>query len=104
LVDLVLQFTLIFNQLDEIGFYPFVEDLIRTIVVPFSKTYFPHEKPFQFDAHHSFIVRYKVGEDIDLAKHVDDSEVTVNVCLGKEFEGTFKYIYQRLLCVYICLF
>jgi hypothetical protein len=33
-------------------------------------------------------VRYKAGEDVKLSLHVDDSEVTLNVCLGKDFEGT----------------
>jgi hypothetical protein len=61
-------------------------------VVPFCKVYFPTEKPYQFDAHHSFVVRYKVGADVDLAKHVDDSEVTVNVCLGREFDGMLPFI------------
>jgi len=42
------------------------------------------------DDHHSFIVEYKargVG-DVKLNLHVDDSELTLNVCLGREgFEG-----------------
>merc|ERR1719231_1610739 len=37
--------------------------------------------------HHSFIVRYKVGEDLGLDMHTDDSDVTYNICLGKEFSG-----------------
>jgi len=32
-------------------------------------------------------VQYKIGEDLDLDFHYDDAEVTLNVCLGKEFEG-----------------
>lgn len=37
--------------------------------------------------HHAFIVRYKVGEDVDLAKHIDRSDVTLNVCLGTSWTG-----------------
>jgi hypothetical protein len=33
-------------------------------------------------------VQYKLREDKKLDFHYDDSEVTLNVCLGKEFEGT----------------
>jgi hypothetical protein len=33
-------------------------------------------------------VKYKIGEDLDLKEHVDDSEVTLNVSLGKSFAGT----------------
>ena len=41
----------------------------------------------RLDRHHSFIVRYKQGEDAGLDMHTDDSDVTFNVCLGKEFTG-----------------
>lgn len=40
-----------------------------------------------FDRHHTFVVRYKVGEDLGLDMHTDDSDVTFNVCLGKDFKG-----------------
>ena len=39
----------------------------------------------------SVFSRYKIGEDVDLSEHVDDSEITLNVCLGKEFEGGTLY-------------
>jgi len=32
-------------------------------------------------------VKYKIGEDLSLEEHVDDSEVTLNVSLGKTFVG-----------------
>lgn len=32
-------------------------------------------------------VTYKIGEDLDLATHIDSSDITINVCLGKEFTG-----------------
>ena len=34
-----------------------------------------------------FLVRYAVGQDLQLARHRDNSKVTLNVNLGKEFEG-----------------
>ena len=36
---------------------------------------------------HAFTVQYKHGEDLSLDMHTDDSDVTCNVCLGKEFMG-----------------
>ena len=30
--------------------------------------------------------RYKAGEDVGLDMHEDDSDVTLNVCLGKEMQ------------------
>ncbi len=35
-------------------------------------------------------VQYKLGEDLKLDFHYDESEVTLNVCLGKEFVGIVK--------------
>ena len=41
----------------------------------------------QFSSHHSFMVQYRQGEDLGLDMHHDDSDVTLNVCLGREFTG-----------------
>ena len=40
-----------------------------------------------FDGHHSFMVQYKAGQDLGLDMHTDDSDVTFNVCLGRNFTG-----------------
>ena len=41
------------------------------------------------DGQHVFSVRYKAEEDLSLDLHTDDSEVTLNACLGKPgFEGS----------------
>ena len=37
-----------------------------------------------FDDHHSFCVSYKPDEDRGLDMHTDNSDVTLNVCLGRE--------------------
>ena len=34
------------------------------------------------------MVKYKSGEDRGLDMHIDDSDVTLNVCLGREFTGS----------------
>jgi len=43
------------------------------------------------DDHHAFIVQYKITEDLDLGFHYDESEITINVCLGKTFTGGTLY-------------
>ena len=46
----------------------------------------------RLDSWHAFTVRYKPGEDIELARHMDESEVTLNLCLGLEFQhGTLYF-------------
>jgi hypothetical protein len=46
-----------------------------------------------FASQHTFTIRYKAGEDIKLATHVDASTVTLNVCLGKAFAGGQLYFH-----------
>jgi hypothetical protein len=31
--------------------------------------------------HHGFVVSYEMGKDVSLGFHVDDAEVTLNLCL-----------------------
>lgn len=46
-----------------------------------------------FSSHHSFSIRYEVGQDVSLATHVDSSDLTVNVCLGAQFVGGQLYFH-----------
>ncbi|KAM7269652.1 hypothetical protein ACFE04_025149 [Oxalis oulophora] len=39
------------------------------------------------DAHNGCVVEYEIDRDVELGFHVDDSEVTLNVCIGREFSG-----------------
>ena len=34
-----------------------------------------------------FVVKYKIGEDVDLAEHFDNAEVTLNVSISDDHEG-----------------
>mmetsp|Transcript_21650 Transcript_21650/g.51719 ORF Transcript_21650/g.51719 Transcript_21650/m.51719 type:complete len:351 (+) Transcript_21650:65-1117(+) len=72
--------------LNEIGMRDMITQLQQQYLLPIAKTLFPVEGS-QFDFHHSFIVKYKQGEDLGLDMHTDDSDVTFNVCLGREFTG-----------------
>ena len=40
---------------------------------------------------YGFVVRYATDEDRELAEHSDTSNVTLNVCLGREFIGGSLY-------------
>eukprot|EP01118_Nematostelium_gracile_P017231 TRINITY_DN72_c0_g1_i1.p1 TRINITY_DN72_c0_g1~~TRINITY_DN72_c0_g1_i1.p1 ORF type:complete len:348 (-),score=86.27 TRINITY_DN72_c0_g1_i1:47-1069(-) len=75
--------------LDDFGFYPFFEKL-REYIMPLSELLYG-ERGSKLDSHHAFIVQYKLTEDRDLDFHYDDSEVTLNICLGKQFEGGTLY-------------
>lgn len=71
-----------------LGFQSMITEMIKKCVTPLAKHLFPDYGGANLDSHHAFIVRYKIGEDLDLSTHTDDSEVTLNVCLGKDFTGT----------------
>lgn len=71
--------------LNEIGWRPMVDILQDHVLAKISARWWKHIAPF--DDHHTFIVRYKEGEDLGLDMHTDDSDVTFNLCLGKEFTG-----------------
>jgi hypothetical protein len=76
--------------MDEVGFKPMMTELRRRLT-PLLALLFPHWMGDRIDHHHSFVVRYKIGEDLDLARHMDESEITINVNLGREFEGGEVY-------------
>jgi len=71
-------------MLDDFGFEIVLDELVSKIVNPLSKIVYPYL--LHLDSHHGFIVEYQMGKDVKLNFHVDDSEVTLNVCLGKQFE------------------
>ena len=60
-----------------------MEERLRDLLVE-------HFEPFEaatLDHHHSYLVQYGRELDEDLGFHVDDSEVTLNLCLGEDFSG-----------------
>jgi hypothetical protein len=76
--------------LADMGLNGVIDKMCSKYLFPLSALFFPESKGFlgeKLEQHHTFLVKYKIGEDLDLSTHVDDSEVTLNVCLGKEFSG-----------------
>jgi hypothetical protein len=72
--------------LEALGFGTLLED-VRKRVAPLAERLLPQFARGELDAHHSYVVDYSSRTDEELGFHVDDSEVTVNVCLGDEFHG-----------------
>ncbi|XP_057960507.1 2-oxoglutarate and iron-dependent oxygenase domain-containing protein CP2-like isoform X2 [Malania oleifera] len=73
--------------LDDFGLETMLDKLMDDFIRPLSKVFFPEVGGSSLDSHHGFVVEYGMDRDVDLGFHVDDSEVTLNVCLGKEFSG-----------------
>lgn len=69
-----------------------ISEWMQILVEPISKLLFSKELQLPnnvswFHSYHAFIVKYKLGEDVDLDEHQDSSIVTINLCLGKQFTG-----------------
>jgi hypothetical protein len=76
--------------LDDFGFDEVLDQFMLHYVNPMSKIIFPAISD-KLNRHHGFIVEYQVGKDTKLDFHVDDSEVTINLCLGETFTGGDLY-------------
>jgi len=73
--------------INEIGMRPMVTRLQRDILQPIARLLFPRHGS-SLDSHHAFMVQYRAEEDAALDMHHDDSDVTFNICLGRNFSGS----------------
>lgn len=69
----------------------FLNRLREDYITPITRLLFPECGGDCLDSHKAFIVKYKTDEDVDLNYHYDNAEVTLNVCLGKQFEDGALY-------------
>ena len=80
--------------LDDIGLRAVLAELRQHIIAPLAQQLL-HSLPGidSIDHHHAFVVQYAASDsngvgDSDLGFHYDESEATLNVCLGREgFKG-----------------
>mmetsp|Transcript_23209 Transcript_23209/g.54774 ORF Transcript_23209/g.54774 Transcript_23209/m.54774 type:complete len:306 (-) Transcript_23209:8-925(-) len=79
--------------LSNLGFQEgLLQPLMRLVVKPLARELWPEwVDPKDCNETYGFVVRYRIGEDVELAEHADTSNVTLNVCLGKEFGGGELY-------------
>ncbi|KAM7271741.1 hypothetical protein ACFE04_030955 [Oxalis oulophora] len=73
--------------LDDFGMETMLDKFMKDFISPLSKVFFAEVGGCSLDAHHGYVVEYGVDRDTELGFHVDDSEVTLNVCIGIEFSG-----------------
>ncbi|XP_050226008.1 2-oxoglutarate and iron-dependent oxygenase domain-containing protein CP2-like [Mercurialis annua] len=73
--------------LDDFGLENMLDKLMDEYLRPISRLFFPEVGGLTLDSHHGFVVEYGVDRDVDLGFHVDDSEITLNACLSKQFVG-----------------
>jgi hypothetical protein len=69
-----------------IGLERLMDSLQAAVVAPIAAALFGSEGQ-SLDHHHAFVVQYKPSEDKGLDMHTDACDVTLNVCLGRDFTG-----------------
>ncbi|XP_073226664.1 2-oxoglutarate and iron-dependent oxygenase domain-containing protein CP2-like isoform X2 [Cicer arietinum] len=77
--------------LDDFGLQTMLNKLMEYFICPLSKVFYAEIGGSTLDSHHGFIVECGLHRDVETEFHVDDSEVTLNVCLGRQFTGGELY-------------
>jgi hypothetical protein len=81
--------------LDAFGYSAALQELVEQVIQPLASRLFPQVGGDALDHHHGFVVDYSDETDHDLSYHADDSEVTLNLCLGERFTGGDLYFRGR---------
>lgn len=77
--------------LNEFGFYKILNKIVKVLLEPLVEILYNQVK-IPFISQHSFIVSYEMNKDLKLKSHVDDSKVTLNLCLERKFKkGELKF-------------
>lgn len=80
---------------EPMGLLPAITRIRHRVVNPFAADLFPEFKPLERD--YAFSATYGPGLDRRLGFHVDDSDVTLNACLGRSYTGG-EVIFQGRRC------
>jgi len=81
--------------INDIGFEEFTTLIMKQFITPMTSHLFGESWSSKCETNHSFVVKYSLGEDIQLKDHKDISDITLNVCLGKSFTGSKLHFYGR---------
>ncbi|KAG4398038.1 hypothetical protein AAZX31_10G255100 [Glycine max] len=83
--------------LDDFAFEAMLDRFMCDFIRPISQVFYPELGGSSLDSHHGFVVEYGINKDVELGLHEDEAEVTLNVCLGKEFSGG-ELFFQGVRC------
>ncbi|KAG7532887.1 Prolyl 4-hydroxylase alpha subunit [Arabidopsis thaliana x Arabidopsis arenosa] len=73
--------------LDDFGLDIMLTQLMEDFIFPICKVFFPKVCGAMFDSPRGFFIENGEDRDAELGFHVEDSEITLNVCLSKQGEG-----------------
>jgi len=81
------------TKVSQVGFDRAVKTMINDHVSPLIAALFPELNGVEFDVYPK-LMTYEVGRNEDWPVHIDGDLATVNICLGKEFQGTDLRIFN----------
>jgi len=81
-------------RVSQFGFDGSVKTMIDEYVAPLIRILFPQLKETEFEVYPK-LMTYALGRNEDWPIHADGDIATLNVCLGKEFEGADLRIYDK---------
>lgn len=84
-------------QLAQVGLEALAQSLCADVVQPLAGALLPELGPLALGDAHGFTVSYGAQRDRDLAFHVDDATVTLNVCLVHEGDGA-EVVFEGVRC------
>ncbi|XP_011926687.1 PREDICTED: 2-oxoglutarate and iron-dependent oxygenase domain-containing protein 2 isoform X3 [Cercocebus atys] len=70
---------------------PLMTPLRERFLQPLMALLYPDCGGGRLDSHRAFVVKYALGQDLELGCHYDNAELTLNVALGKVFTGGALY-------------
>ncbi|XP_068491604.1 2-oxoglutarate and iron-dependent oxygenase domain-containing protein CP2-like isoform X2 [Phaseolus vulgaris] len=83
--------------LEDFGLETMLDKFMSDFIHPISRVFYSEFGGSSLDSHHGFVVEYGISKDVELGLHVDDAEVSLNICLGKEFSGG-EVFFQGVRC------
>lgn len=84
-------------ELAPLGLDTLVDQLSCDLITPLARRLYPDREWPELSDGHGFLADYGPGADRDLSLHVDDSDVTLTLCLGEEFEGS-EVVFEGIRC------
>lgn len=81
----------------QIGLAQLLEGLMQEYIVPVARVLFPQWGGGSLDSLHAFTIQYSANEDRDLGRHLDEADVTVNICLVRCHLHELVYITLSLM-------
>eukprot|EP00656_Telonema_subtile_P000537 TRINITY_DN10246_c0_g1_i1.p1 TRINITY_DN10246_c0_g1~~TRINITY_DN10246_c0_g1_i1.p1 ORF type:complete len:349 (-),score=59.27 TRINITY_DN10246_c0_g1_i1:179-1225(-) len=80
--------------MSDLGFTEAIAKFHEVVMVPLAELFFPRQAGNNGSDHRAYVVKYASGDDTPLQRHMDMSDVTLNVNLGKTYTGGKTYFEQ----------